>query len=204
MPTAHPYVTADELREEIQSGAVGSLALEGLYGRAVLAASVAVDSYTFRTFTSVDDDTDATARTFKTTPCLTVVDELDDIADATDLAVATDGNDGGTYSLVDPSTYVLELDNQTGMVTGIRSIGLFPSSSYGRRTVQVAARWGWPATPQPIIAATMIWAMRLVNRRVTPTGVVGFGEFGGVKLSTIDPDVKALLAPYRRTSRLLR
>lgn len=197
-----PYVTADELREEIQSGAVASLNLEGLYDRAVRAATEAVDRWTYRRFDAAGDT--ATARTFKPSACGRYVLELDDIASDTDLAVATDTSDNGTFAALEAADWWAELDNVTGMVVGIRAAGRFPASSVGRRTVQITARWGWPETPEDIKRATTIWAMRLVNRRSTPTGVVGFGEFGGVKLSTIDPDVKALLGPYRRTSRMLR
>lgn len=195
-----PYITADELREEIQSNAVGSLANEGLYQRAVLAATEAVDKHTHRRFDRADA---ATARTFRPSACGTFVLDLDDIADDTDLDVAVDTSDNGTFAALDGSAWWGELDDITGMVVAIRTGGRFPSSTMGRRTIQVTARWGWPEIPEAIKRATAIWATRLVNRRNVVNGIVGFGEFGGVKLSTIDPDVKTLLGPYRRTSRML-
>lgn len=193
------YITADDIRNNLQSGAVESSALDGMYSDVADAVSTAIDEYCFRTFTV---PTQATARTYKPTRDLYEVDELDDIANATSLAVAVDTAESGTFSTITDWTY--EVDNRSGMVTCIRSTGTFPWSLRRPRTIQVTARYGWPATPDPVVRAALIWAIRLVNRRSTPTGVVGFGEFGGVRLTTIDPDVKSLLAPYRRRELLLR
>lgn len=197
-----PYITADELREEIQSGTVPSMNLQGLYDRAVKAASKAVDAYCYRTFEEASDT--ATTRTYWATRDGREVDELDDIASTDDLAVGVDTAAVGTFTALAEADYVAVVDNVSGMVREIRSTSSsFPYSAV-RPTLQVTAKFGWPETPEDVKRAAMLWAIRLVNRRSTPTGVVGFGEFGGVRLSTIDPDVRALLAPYRRRGRLLR
>ena len=39
-------------------------------------------------------------------------------------------------------------------------------------------------------------ASRWYQRRRSPEGVSGFGEFGVVRVSTIDPDIRAKLRPY--------
>lgn len=192
------YITADDIRNNVQSGAVETSAHDGMYSDIADAVSEAIDEYCFRTFTVPSS---ATARTFKPTRDLLEVDELDDIANATNLAVAIDTQESGSYTAT--TDFVCDT-NRDGMVTAIRSTGTFPRSRIRPKTVQVTARWGWPATPAPVERAALIWAIRLVNRRSTPTGVVGFGEFGGVRLTTIDPDVKSLLAPYRRRELLLR
>lgn len=192
------YITADDIRNNVQSGAVETSAHDGMYSDIADAVSEAIDEYCFRTFTVPSS---ATARTFKPTRDLLEVDELDDIANATNLAVAIDTQESGSYTATTDFVYDT---NRDGMVTAIRSTGTFPWSRIRPKTVQVTARWGWPATPAPVERAALIWAIRLVNRRSTPTGVVGFGEFGGVRLTTIDPDVKSLLAPYRRRELLLR
>ncbi len=193
------YITADDIRNELQSGAVETSSFDAIYTDVAAAVSAAIDEYCFRTFTV---PTEASTRTFRPTRDLVWVDELDDIANTTGLAVAVDTAESGSYTATSDWTY--EIDNRTGMVTCIRSTGTFPWSWKRPRTVQVTARWGWPSTPDPVVRAALIWAIRLVNRRSTPTGVVGFGEFGGVRLTTIDPDVKSLLAPYRRRELLLR
>jgi len=193
------YITADDIRNELQSGAVESSAFDAIYTDCAAAASTAIDDYCLRTFTV---PTEATARTYRPTRDLLEVDELDDIANATDLAVAIDVQDSGSYTTT--ADWVHEIDNRSGMVTRIRSTGTFPSSLRRPRTIQVTARYGWPATPEPVKRAALIYAIRLVNRRSTPNGQMGFGEFGGVRLTTRDPDVIALVSRYRRRELLLR
>jgi hypothetical protein len=195
------YVTVEEIRDEHQSGVVTSGSLDGIYAAVADAVSEAIDEHCFRSFTV---PTSATARTYHPTRDLCMVDELDDIANTTSLAVAVDLADSGTYSALSASDWFAEVDNRSGRVLGIRSTSTFPWSVQGRRTLQVTARYGWPATPDPVKRAAIIWALRLVNRRQTPSGIQGFGEFGGVRLSTMDPDVRALLSPFRRRARLLR
>lgn len=195
------YVTADEIREEIQSNTVPSMNLDGLYRRAGEAASNAVDNYCERTFTV---PAAATTRTYRASRDGRYVDDLDDIAKVDDFALALDRTASGIYTAAEATDYVLDVDNRSGMVRAIFcGSSSFPYHSV-RRTVEVTAWFGWPDTPADVKRAAMLWAIRLVNRRSTPTGVVGFGEFGGVRLSTIDPDVRALLAPYRRRGRQLR
>jgi len=195
------YVSVEEIRDEHQSGALTSATYDTIYAAVADAVSEAIDEHCFRTFTV---PTSATARTYHPTRDLCMVDELDDIANTTSLAVAVDLADSGTYTSLSSSYWFAEVDNRSGRVLGIRSTSTFPWSVTGRRTLQVTARYGWPAVPGPVERAALIWALRLLNRRQTPTGIMGFGEFGGVRLSTIDPDVRALLSPFRRRARLLR
>ena len=193
------YITGQEIKAELQTGMVSTSEFDDLYDTLAATVSTSIDRYCFRTF---EVPTEATARTYRPVRTLCEVDELDDIADTTDLAVSLDSSDSGTYTV--STAWYAETDNRTGMVTAIRSTGLFPSSCIRPRTIQVTAWFGWPATPDPVKRAALLWALRLVNRRQTPAGVMGFGEFGGIRLGTIDPDVKSLLAPYRLRARLLR
>ncbi len=52
--------------------------------------------------------------------------------------------------------------------------------------------------PADFDQAIIMAAARLWDRRNTPNGIGGFGEFGSVRVTSIDPDVTSLLAPYRR------
>lgn len=192
------YVTVAELRGEIQNASFEDSTEDPTYADVIDAASKAIDDYCGRTFVV---PTQATARLFRPTRTLTAVDDLDDIASTTDLAVAVDTSASGSFTAT--TDYAAET-NRDGMVVAIRSTVFFPYSSVRPRTIQVTARWGWPATPDPVKRACLIWATRLVNRRNSPTGIVGFGEYGGVRLSTVDPDVRSLLAPYRDLGGLLR
>lgn len=68
----------------------------------------------------------------------------------------------------------------------------------GATAVTVTASWGWAATPAPVIEATKLLAKDLARAREVEFGdVAGFGEFGAVRIRS-NPQVAALLAPYRR------
>ena len=195
-----PYVSVDEIRAEAQNGAIASTQWDGIYTAVADVVTDAIDKYCYRTFVV---PTAATTRTFRPNRTCTEVDELDDIANTTGLDVATDTQQSGSYTALAATAWASELD-RAGRVVAIRADGYFPYSSLRPHTIQVTARWGWPTTPTPIKRAALLWALRLVDRRQTPSGVMGFGEFGGIRLGTIDPDVKALLAPFRRRGLLLR
>lgn len=65
--------------------------------------------------------------------------------------------------------------------------------------VQITARWGWPEVPAAVTQATFIKAARLFQRKDSPQGVAGFGEFGPIRVSTReDPDICQLLMDYQR------
>jgi hypothetical protein len=63
--------------------------------------------------------------------------------------------------------------------------------------VTVTGVWGWPAVPSAIKQACRLQVARVFKRADSPLGVAGFGEFGVVRVTQLDPDVKALLQPYR-------
>jgi hypothetical protein len=66
-------------------------------------------------------------------------------------------------------------------------------------TVEVTARWGYPSVPDPIRQATLIQANRLYKRADSPEGLAGFGNDGAAfRVTRLDPDVQALVRPYRR------
>jgi hypothetical protein len=54
--------------------------------------------------------------------------------------------------------------------------------------------------PAAVKLATLIQATRLLKRRETPEGAMGFGDLGAVRLSGKDPDVERLLAPLKKLS----
>jgi hypothetical protein len=66
--------------------------------------------------------------------------------------------------------------------------------------VQVTARWGWPAVPEPVRSACGILAGRLFKRADSLLGVAGFGDLGAITLRAVDPDVQRMLAPYVRVA----
>ena len=171
------------------------------YRSAVNAASRAVDNYCCRHF-YLDA---ATAKTYRATNSDTL--SVDDIGSATGLVVATDEADSGAYGTTWTLTtdYVLEPPNAIAAgypITAIGGVGTrwFPTS--GRRPrVSVTARWGWPAVPDPVFHATLLLANRYFVRKDAPHGVAGVNDFGVIRISANDADVRELLAPYRAVER---
>jgi hypothetical protein len=48
--------------------------------------------------------------------------------------------------------------------------------------------------------ACIILSMRQFKRYDSPTGVMGFGDLGVMRVGRVDPDVEKLLMPFRRMS----
>jgi hypothetical protein len=70
-------------------------------------------------------------------------------------------------------------------------------------SVQVTAKWGWPAVPPAVKQAAFIVAADLFKAKDSAFGVAGFGEFGAVRVgSRMNPQAQALLAPFVENARL--
>ena len=134
---------------------------------------------------------------------------IDDTVSVTSLAVDRDGDGVFEETWTQGTDYVLEVTpgryNQTALgetwpytaavvVTGGK---LFPWTwmwSHLNR-IQIAGVFGWPAVPAAVKQASLIAAADLFKLRDAPLGVVGFGEFGAVKV-TANPRVMQLLKRY--------
>lgn len=165
---------------------------------ALTAAAAAIDDYTQRTFVV---PTAATARYYEA-PERTALLYVDDIASLTGFALAFSTDDGQTFTDVQAaSTYRLKPANALAVnapVTAIETLNTWP---YGaNRLVQVTARYGWPAVPAPVKQAHVLLTSRLFHRYRSPEGVLSFTDMGALRLPGRDPDVTALLAPYRKTT----
>lgn len=68
------------------------------------------------------------------------------------------------------------------------------------RLMRVTARWGWSAVPATVVEAALLQGSRYASRRDSPYGIAGSGEqTPGLRLQAkVDPDVEAMLRPYRR------
>lgn len=176
-------------------------------GFAVAAANDSVVAYCHRSFdkTAVGEET---ARVFH--PAHGACVYVDDFWDTTNLAVATDDGDVGTYATawVAADFQIEPLNGYDGATATpyyrIRAVGnrYFPACN--RHTpVRVTAAWGWGAIPDAVFQATLIKAARIFKRKDSPEGVLGgFADLGAVRISNReDPDVCMLLAPYVRIDR---
>jgi hypothetical protein len=166
------------------------------------AASREIDGYCQRTFFS-----QSATRVYNSTDSFTV--ETDDIISVTTLKTS----DGGTVydTTWKVSDYQLEpLNGYSGGLTQpytrIRAVGdyLFPIWSVeGTYTnfasVQIVGVFGWSAIPTAVKQASILLAMRQFKRYDSPLGIAGgFGDMGAMRVGRVDPDVEALLMPFKK------
>lgn len=198
MATGDAYISGTELAEYLRMDSPAENEGDDHLTLAAAAASRWVESYTHRDFNLAAT---ASARYFDSLNDGTIL--VDDIGHAT-ITVATDNANDGTHSTVWATTdfQVSPIgaltDNEP--VTELYAIGsyTFPPVTRRRGLVKVTAKWGWPAVPNDVKLATYIQAAKLFKRRESAEGVLGGGDFGLVRVgSRVDPDVAALLDPYR-------
>jgi hypothetical protein len=129
--------------------------------------------------------------------------EIDDLVSLTSLKTSTaaDGVFDVTWAAKD---YQLEpLNSLAGGIpspaTQIRAIDdyWFPLAME-EATVQVVGTFGWSSVPRAIKMATILLSMRLYKRMDSPLGVAGVGELGVIRVSRIDPDIEALIMPFKK------
>jgi hypothetical protein len=175
---------------------------DSLLELAIESASREIDGYCERVFYSTTG-----TRVYAPTNIFTVT--TDDIISVTTLKSSSDGV---TYDITwTTSDYQLEPLNGVagGLVTPftrIRATGdyLMPSFSVGtfyelEALIQVVGVFGWSATPAAIRQATVILAMRLFKRLDAPLGMIS-NDMGSMRVGRFDPDVEALVAPFRKVS----
>lgn len=199
------YAAADQLSRRLSAdgkGVTGASVDEAIAG-ALLAADEEIENYCGRVFT---DAGSASARTFRPPPATDDVLLVDDFWTTTGLAVAVDADGDGVFetSWTLGTHYQLEPLNAPDVFYRIRPIGslLWPAPTRaGRAAVQVTARWGWENVPASVTEASLIIAAKLVKMREAPFGVVGWGDFGALRVRDI-PEVRTLLNRYVRGDQL--
>lgn len=206
MTIVNGYVTLADL-----DGRLGILDTRDsvLRERAIQSASRAIDIYCGRYFYA---DGVVSARVFMPGADLRYMD-VDDISALSGVIIKTGVN--GVYSTtLAASDYMLEPVNPIGPTgeqtpyTALRAItGFFPITALGignPYTVQVTAKWGWPAVPQNVSEACLILAADLFHLKDNRWGVVGLNDFGPVRVRGIVGAAAAeLLHTYRRTDQSL-
>jgi hypothetical protein len=194
MAITNGYATLAELKAVMRIPS-GDTVDDTLLETSIEAASRQLDGFCERVFYS-----NSGTRIF--VPNDSFVCETDDIISITTLKTASDGNSfDTTWATAD---YQLEpLNGRAGGIvtpaTQIRATDdlLFPTFG-GEATVQVVGTFGWSAVPIAIKQAVLMLAQRQFKRYDSPLGVAGVGDLGVIRVSRIDPDVQALVAPFRR------
>lgn len=194
------YATLAELRGFVGIPAADT-ADDSTLQIALDAASAQVDGYTGRTFNL---DSGVSARYYTATDANSVT--VDQLQTTVGLIVATDEARTGAYA----TTWTLDTDYYlaptnapsagapwTRLLTTISGTKRFPLAD---RAVKVTARWGWTSVPAGVKQATLLQSSRLWLRKNAPFGVAGSPDLGSEVrlLAKLDPDVEALLRPYRR------
>jgi len=112
------------------------------------------------------------------------VTEVDDIVSLTSLKTSTGAD--GVFDVTWTST-----DYQLEPLNGVVSGG--PTA-----TVQVEGTFGFSSVPTAIKQATVILGSRIFKRNDAPLGVTGFGDLGVIRVGRVDPDVEAMVSPWKR------
>lgn len=201
MALTNAYCTLSELKtslsiEDIQD----DTALEA----AILTASRMVDDYTGRFY--YRDGTTAVPVIRYYTPNDWWVCNVDDFISLSQ--IATDQNFNQSYTTIwTAADYMLEPVNNARRgwpYSRLLAIGSYRWPRLYPQTVRVTGVWGWTAIPNEIAMATKLQASRLFIRRQSPFGIAGTPDLGTVRLSSrLDPDVEALIRPFRKLNGLV-
>lgn len=195
MAISNGYCTLSELKAALR---ITDSVDDALLERAVEAASRRIDGECSRRFYA---DATTSARTYAA--ARTDLVPVDDISTLTGLVVKIDDDADGTFetTLTVGADYQIEPVNalaQGEPVNLLRSLDTgWPVASNGRTLIEVTATWGWPSVPHAIREATVLLSSRQFKRLDSPLGVAGFGDLGAIVVRRIDPDVAAMIAPYR-------
>ncbi len=196
MAIANGYVTLSEVKAAAR---ITDSVDDALLETTIEASSRLIDGYTERRFFTAGTET----RYYSASHQYWVdVDDLAGTAIALQTSSDLDGIYDETWTVTD---YQLEPGNRTSTglswpVTRLRAVGdnLFPvGPEWG---VKLTGVFGFgTAVPTAVKQACLIMSLRQFKRYDSPLGIT-FGEMGGMRVTRMDPDVEALLRPYRRVS----
>lgn len=186
------YTTLTLVKDELE---LTDTSQDDILSAKITAASAQIDQFCGRVFTAAGS---ATARTVNTRGRVTRTPDgdlllVDDIGSTTGLTVESGYPGGSTWTDITTDIEVHPLD---AITRGYPVTGLLRVSGCWPARVRVTAAWGWPSVPAVVSTAAIIQTIRLYKRKDSPEGVLGSTEWGGpVRMSRVDPDVQALLAP---------
>lgn len=135
--------------------------------------------------------------------------ETDDIVSVSSIKTDTTG-EGGFNQTWGTADYQLEpLNGLAGGIvtpyTRVRAVGdlLWPiyeprDINSGQASVEITGVFGFSSVPIAIKQATILMALRQFKRYDSPLGAAGFGDLGVVTVRRYDPDVEALIGPWKK------
>lgn len=210
MTITNGYITLAEARAVLYPSGHTNTSADARIEKTIEAASRAIEKYCGRRFYGVaetryytaDDGYEVTVDDLTGTPTIATDDDGDGVYETS--------WSSGDYNLKYGENYNAALDGKPYTQIEVSEAGSknFPSSI--KRGVRVYASFGYIAStsaanaPSPIHDACLITVHRLFKRHDLPLGVQGGGnaQLGGTPVVipsiTLDPDVKDLIAPYKR------
>jgi len=201
MAISDGYATLSDVKNALR---ITDTVDDSLLEISIEAASREIDGWCERVFTQ-----STATRIYRPTDAFTV--DVDDLQTVTTLKTDADGD--GVFDTT-WSTADYQLNPLNGIAGGIttpyttlKAVGSYLFPIYEPRNVnsqeasiQIAGVWGWPSIPTAVKQACIILSMRQFKRYDSPTGVMGFGDLGVMRVGRVDPDVEKLLMPFRRMS----
>ncbi len=163
---------------------------------AVESASRMIDSECDRNFYGT-----ATTRDFTPSDRYTV--DTDDLTAITSVKIDDQGDRTFLITL-QTSDYQTEPLNQR--VSGnafpiyrLRMIGDYLLPIWGdQATVRIQGTYGFTPVPLPVVQATVIQSGRIFKRLDSLLGFAGFSDMGVARVGRVDPDVAALIRPFKK------
>lgn len=201
MALINAYCTLSDLKTSL---AIEDIADDTALEAAILTASRMVDDYTGRFFYRDGTTAAPVVRYYTAQDWYTC--NVDDFVSLSQ--IATDDNFDQLYTTIwQADDYMVEPVNNPrrgwplSRLLAIDSY-IFPYNL--PQSVKVTGVWGWPSVPAEISMATKLQASRLFIRRQSPFGIAGTPDLGTVRLSSrLDPDVEALIRPFRKMNGLV-
>lgn len=191
MAITNGYATLSQIKTYLSTTSTND---DARLEQSIEAASRAIDAECRRVFYG------ATATRYFEAEAPNYLDLRDDLLSITELAI-----DKGMrlYDAVDPSTYELEPINQPPYQRVYLSFSAQTPFPVNRRGIRINGLWGYNSTgshPDEINNACLILAVRYFKRRDAAFGVLGTPELGFTRISARDPEIRALLNPFRRVT----
>lgn len=193
MAITNGYATLAQLKASLR---ITDVVDDSLLELAIETASREIDGVCERQFFQTSE-----TRIF--TPRDSYITEIDDVVSITTLKTSSAAN--GVFDVTwAGSDYQLEPLN--GIAGGIatpqnivRAVGDYTFTlDGGEATVQIAGTFGFATVPTAIKQATVLLSSRIFKRNDAPLGVTGFGDLGVIRVGKIDPDVEAMIMPWKR------
>lgn len=190
--TAPAYTDLDTVKSML--GKVTADDRDDLIGLAIKSAARWIDQRCGRYFYT---DRDVSPRIFRTQGRLSRdgcehVLAVDDFATTAGLIVEVGMGIGTAWTTV--TAYEVGPDNAAARLRPWNQIRSDPGWVIDK--ARITARWGVPAVPDQIAQANALLAARLYRRKDSPQGVLGSADWGVIRVSRIDPDVDAMVAPF--------